>query len=329
MIKSKALSLTLSAALIASMAGLAGCGNTNDGNTTKTNNISTKNNGRIGVRNQNDNGAGHDLTNLKYSRTLSAKVSKVKGVRDAHVFVTKNNAYVSLSLEGQQDGTNGRMNSMSRRGTGTNGRTDGLYGTSGTGAAGLLRGMTGTRGTTGNNTGLGANGNYGTYGTYGTGGYGTNGYRTGGYGVRGFDSGMNNSGMLTPSRSGYSTMNTGNTDNTGLMNSVPEHIRKQISSKVQKTVPSCQQVYVSADNDFYNHSSRYSTDNSLTGAGRDITNAVGNTVGMAASDLGSFINRLFPLNTNGRGMMNRNGVTPYNRDGGMMNKDGMFNRTTR
>lgn len=323
MIKSKALSLTLSAALIASMAGLAGCGTAN---TTKTNNISTKNNGRIGVRNLADNGARHDLTNLKYSRTLSAKVSKVKGVRDAHVFVTKNNAYVALSLDGHQDGTNGRMNSMSTRGTGTNGRTDGVYGTSGTGAAGLLRGMTGTRGTMDNNTGLGANGNYGTYGTYGTGGYGTNGNRTGGYGVRGFDRGMNNSGMLTPSRSGYSMMNTGT---TGMMNSVPEHIRQEISSKVQKTVPSCQQVYVSADNDFYNHSTRYSTDGSLTGTGRSITNAVGNTVGVAASDLGSFINRLFPLNMKGRGMMNRDGVTPYNRDGGIMHKDGMFNRTTR
>lgn len=329
MIKSKALSLTLSAALIASMAGLAGCGNTNDGN-MKTNNISTRDNGRIGVRNQDNNGTQHDLTNLKYSRTLSAKVSKVKGVRDAHVFVTKNNAYVALSLDGQQggtnNGTNGRMNSMSHRGTGTNGRTDGVYGTSGTGAAGLLRGMTGPRGNTNNMNGLGTNGNYGTYGTYGTGGYGTNGNRTGGYGVRGFDRGMNNTGMLSPGQSGYSMMNTGT---SGMMNSVPEHIRHEISNKVQKTVPSCQQVYVSADNDFYNHSARYSTDGSLTGVGRSVSNAVGNTVGTAASDLGSFINRLFPLNMTGQGMMNRDGVTPYNRDGGIMQKDGMFNRTTR
>ena len=73
MIKSKALNLTVSTALLLSMAAVAGCGNANDGNTTRTNNVDG---GRIGVNSvRNNQNVGstqqHDLSNLKYSKALS------------------------------------------------------------------------------------------------------------------------------------------------------------------------------------------------------------------------------------------------------------------
>lgn len=75
MIKSKALNLTVSAALLLSMAAVAGCGNANDGNTTRTNNVDG---GRVGVNSvRNNQNVGstqqHDLSNLKYSKALSKK----------------------------------------------------------------------------------------------------------------------------------------------------------------------------------------------------------------------------------------------------------------
>ncbi|KKO54284.1 hypothetical protein XI25_09625 [Paenibacillus sp. DMB20] len=349
MIKSKALSLTLSAALIASVAGLAGCNTANDGNTTRTNNIGTKNNGRIGgnmVRNNNNNDNGtqqHDLTNMKYSRALSAKISKVKGVRDAHVFVTRNNAYVALALDGQNAGTNntqnngmystnnGRMNGMAYRGTGTNGRTDGLYGTSGTGTAGLLRGMSDPTGTLDNDTGLGRNAGYGTFGVRG--------YSNGGFNNNGFDTmggTTNRTGLMgTNGVNGdrYGMMNNGGNGNLNNVNNVPDDIRQTISSKVRKTVPNCDQVYVSADTDFYNHSAGYANNNN-NGNGNRNGNGNGNdngviadTVGEATRDFGVFINRLFPLNIGGRnGILNNDGVNRNNRDGNMFdNNDGLFN----
>ncbi|NMO95244.1 YhcN/YlaJ family sporulation lipoprotein [Paenibacillus lemnae] len=322
--KSKAaLSLTLSAALIASMAGLAGCGNTNDGNTTKAHNISTKNNGRIGkshvLNNRNDRSGmqQHDLSNLKYSRVLSNKISKVKGVGNAHVFVSKNNAYVALSLDNQKNtgtsnmnpgnGMDGRTNTMSNRGRiggmGTNGRSDGLYGASGTGSAGLLRGMSDPRGNLDNNTGLGRSAGYGSYGSSR---YNTMGDNSGDNGI------MGNNGATIGNRGRYGTLNNNAGTDMNNENSVPSDIREMINSKIQKTVPNCDQVYVSADSGFYDHSAGYANDNTGNVTGTN-ANRDGNIVGNMTEDLGAFINRIFPL---GRG----NGIMHNS-----TNRDGMFN----
>ncbi|SMF89408.1 hypothetical protein SAMN05661091_4637 [Paenibacillus uliginis N3/975] len=353
MIKSKALSLTLSAAMIVSIAGLAGCG-TPAGNTTRTNNITTKNTGRTGVNmfgtnntrtnnlgTNNYNGTQHDLTNLKYSPTLSSKVSKVKGVRDAHVFVANNKAYVALSLDNQHR-TDGNMTGMSTGRTGpmstygtTRNRNDGAYGTTGSGSMGLLRGLTnptrtypsrtnpsamhpsGTNstGTLDNNTGLGRTTGNGTFGVRGYNTMGPN--RTGLMGTNGTDGTTGRYGMMNDT-----------TGNGGMMNgnSVPKDVRESVSSKVRKTVPSCDQVYVSADSDFYNQSTGYAGNNvdgnrNGNGNGNGYVGNVAEATGDITRDIGAYINRIFPLNVN-----NRNGNMFNN------NNDGLFdnnNRTNR
>ncbi|WP_054956207.1 hypothetical protein [Paenibacillus dakarensis] len=336
MIKSKALSLTLSAAMIASLAGLVGCGYNTNGNTTRTHNVGMNNNGRMDgnllrnnsygrtdgnmLRNNNNNNVGtqHDLTNVKYSKTLSEKISRVKGVRDAHVFVTKNNAYVSLSLDGQtknhvtNPNTTSNMRSMGTDGTtlGMNGRYDGMYGNSVTGG-GLLRGMSDPRGTLDNNTGLGT--------SAGTGRFGVSGNTMRGTGLMG----MNNTGTLNRTDGRFGTMNNQSAnDNVNTVNSVPKHVRDEVSTKIRKTLPNVKEVYCSSDTGFYEHARGYSGNNIGGGAGNRDGNIVGNTIGTLGHDLGAWINRLFPLgndgmNTYGTGHPNRVNDNGYN--------DGLFN----
>ncbi|MGG3506897.1 YhcN/YlaJ family sporulation lipoprotein [Paenibacillus lautus] len=201
MIKSKALNLTVSTALLLSMAAVAGCGNANDGNTTRTKNVDG---GRIGVNsvrnNQNVRSTQqHDLTNLKYSKTLSKKVSDISGLGTAHVFVTNRNAYVSLSREGMNtnntnntNNINGHVTGMSTganratdrtmTGTNTTNVRNRTFGTSSTGSVGLLRGMANdTRRAVDNTTGLGRtadNRGFGVNGTTTRGGFGGSNYNT-------------------------------------------------------------------------------------------------------------------------------------------------------
>ncbi|WP_127589564.1 YhcN/YlaJ family sporulation lipoprotein [Paenibacillus lautus] len=330
MIKSKALNLTVSTALLLSMAAVAGCGNANDGNTTRTNNVDS---GRIGVNsvrnNQNVRSTQqHDLTNLKYSKTLSRKVSDISGLGTAHVFVTNRNAYVSLSRDGMNtNNINGHVTGMSTRAnratdgtmTGTN-RTNvrnRTFGTSGTGSVGLLRGMANdTRravdNTTGLGTGLGRNADtrgFGVNGTTTNGGFGgsnyntLNGTRTNGLmGTNG--TGTNNlNGTNGTTNNTY--MGTGingvpygtNNNNMGMMSNnreeVPQHVRQEITSKIRKTAPHISQVYVSTDEGFYQHANRFGTDGNAA-----------NTVGTLSRDFGTWINRVFPLNLGGRDGMN-------------------------
>lgn len=334
MIKSKALNLTVSTALLLSMAAVAGCGNANDGNTTRTNNVDS---GRIGVNSvRNNQNAGstqqHDLTNLKYSKTLSKKVSDISGLGTAHVFVTNRNAYVSLSREGMNtnntNNINGRVTGMStganraadRTLTGTkttNGRNR-TFGTSGTGSVGLLQGMANdTRravdNTTGLGTGLGRNADnrgFGVNGTTTNGGFGgsnyntLNGTRTNG--LMGTNGTRTNNLNGTNGTTNDTFMGTGingvpygtfNNNNMGIMSNnreeVPQHVRQEITSKIRKTAPHISQVYVSTDEDFYQHANRFGTDGNAA-----------NTVGTLTRDFGTWINRVFPLNLGGRDGMN-------------------------
>ncbi|MGG1876311.1 YhcN/YlaJ family sporulation lipoprotein [Paenibacillus cisolokensis] len=225
MIKSKALHLTVSTALLLSMAVVAGCGNT-DGNGTQMHNAG--NQGRVGVNN-NTRGmtAGqHDLTNLKYSRQLSEKVSDISGVGPAHVFVTNRSAYVALSLNNQDTGT-----------------------------------------------GLGTRAGNGLMGTNGARGNGLMGTRT-----------------------------NGTANNMGTQHQVPDHVRQEITTKIQKTAPHIKQVYITSDPDFYQHSARYANNNRLE-----------NTTGTLAHDFESWINRVFP--------MNANDADEYRAKGGLIHND--------
>ena len=122
--------------------------------------------------------------------------------------------------------------------------------------------------------------------------------------------------------------NTNGTGNTANQNSVPKDIRDTINSKIQKTLPSVDQVYVSSDAGFYEHASGYATRNGNVRGNRD-GNVVTNTVKNLGNDFGAWINRLFPLNVNGRdGMRINSGGNGTSRDGGLFNnngyKDGLF-----
>lgn len=359
MIKSKALSLTLSAAMIVSVAGLAGCGNSKDTNTTRTHNISTKNNGRIGgnmLHNySNNNGTQHDLSNVKYSKTLSEKISKIKGVRGAHVFVTDNNAYVSLSLHSQSknhvtnpnttsnmrsmstdklDGTSYGMNGSTTGADGMTGRNDGLYGNSGTGSVGLMRGMTdGIRSNNMDGTGTGT-GRLGVRG-YSNGGFGGSGYNTMGDGTNGTGL-MGTNGIRkmggTDGRYGMMSNNSMGSRNTSYENSVPKHIRTEISNKIHKSVPNVKEVYVSSDAGFYEHSTRYSGKN-INGKGNNNNgngytdgdgNVVTNTVGDISHGLSSWVNRIFPLNMGEHDGVRTNN-TNYRNNNNNQNNNGIFN----
>ncbi|OME93046.1 MULTISPECIES: YhcN/YlaJ family sporulation lipoprotein [Paenibacillus] len=202
MIKSKALNLTVSTALLLSMAAVAGCGNTTDGKTTRTQSVDG---GRVGVKSVRNNNLHvrstqqHDLTNLKYSKTLSKKVSDL-GVGTAHVFVTNHNAYVSLSKDGAHtNNIDGHVTGMSTPNRYTDGRTttgmnrtnvrNRTFGTSSTGSVGLLNNMArGTERVVGkttraveNTTGLGRtadNRGFGVNGTTTHGGFGGSNYNT-------------------------------------------------------------------------------------------------------------------------------------------------------
>ncbi len=362
MIKSKALNLTVSAALLLSMAAVAGCGNANDGNTTRTNNVDG---GRVGVKSVRNNNLHvrntqqHDLTNLKYSKTLSKKVSDISGVGPAHVFVTNHTAYVSLSKDGANTNSiDGHVTGLSTPNRYTDGRTttgmnrtnvrNRTFGTSSTGSVGLLNNMArGTErvvgnttraventtglGRTADNRGFGVNGttthggfggsNYNTLnGTRTNGLMGTNGTRTDGLmGTRtdGFMGGtrtdglMGTDGLRTNSLTGTrgttnnTYMGTGingvpygtyNNNNMGMMSTreeVPQHVHNEITNKIRKTAPHISQVYVSADEGFYQHARRFGTD------GR-----AANTVGTLSRDFGTWINRVFPLHVGGRDGMN-------------------------
>ncbi|WP_339295846.1 YhcN/YlaJ family sporulation lipoprotein [Paenibacillus sp. FSL W7-1279] len=323
MIKSKALNLTVSTALLLSMAAVAGCGNANDGNTTRTNNVDS---GRIGVNSERNNQnvrstQQHDLTNLKYSKTLSKKVSDISGLGTAHVFVTNRNAYVSLSRDGMNtNNINGRVTGMSTganratdrtlTGTNTTNVRNRTFGTSGTGSVGLLQGMANdTRravdNTTGLGTGLGRNADnrgFGVNGTTTNGGFGgsnyntLNGTRTNGLmGTNGTNGTTNDTHMGTGINGvPYGTYNN---NNMGIMSNnreeVPQHVRQEITSKIRKTAPHISQVYVSTDEDFYQHANRFGTDGNAA-----------NTVGTLTRDFGTWINRVFPLNLGGRDGMN-------------------------
>ncbi len=322
MIKSKALNLTVSTALLLSMAAVAGCGNANDGNTTRTNNVDS---GRIGMNsvrnNQNVRSTQqHDLTNLKYSKTLSRKVSDISGLGTAHVFVTNRNAYVSLSRDGMNtNNINGRVTGMSTganraadrtlTGANTTNVRNRTFGTSGTGSVGLLQGMANdTRravdNTTGLGTGLGRNADnrgFGVNGTTTNGGFGGSNYNT-------LNGTRTNGLMGTNGTTNDTHMGTGingvpygtyNNNNMGIMNNnreeVPQHVRQEITSKIRKTAPHISQVYVSTDEDFYQHANRFGSDGNAA-----------NTVGTLTRDFGTWINRVFPLNLGGRDGMNDN-----------------------
>ncbi|WP_433943943.1 YhcN/YlaJ family sporulation lipoprotein [Paenibacillus sp. SN-8-1] len=159
----KVVSLTLSAALIAGMVGITGCGKNPNNNNFRTQNAKTGNRYDL-------NSVQHSrITGLKYSPALSNKVSELSQVRTAQVLVTDRDAYVAVTLHGPH-GTSGAGYSAKSvsPAPGTRTGSDGLsHGIGRSGVAGSL--LDAARGGTYGSSGTGGTRTYGTYGADGRG----------------------------------------------------------------------------------------------------------------------------------------------------------------
>lgn len=187
----KVVSLSLSATLLAGMVGITGCGTRTDNNNMRSQGVRNNTQGNYDVNSLRDgnrnftrslgNGQSERINSLKYSPALSNKVSQLREVQSAHVVVTDRDAYVAVTLHGNQHGRaigpgRGMTTNYGATGYGTTNVLDGnTRGAVNYGTAGNMMGY-GTR----NGTGIGTG--YGT--SYGTTGYGTT-SRTPSYGTTG------------------------------------------------------------------------------------------------------------------------------------------------
>ncbi|MFM9280077.1 YhcN/YlaJ family sporulation lipoprotein [Paenibacillus jiagnxiensis] len=320
----KVITLSVSAALIASMFGIAGCGYRDNGNGVRTQNIrygvtDTNRVNRFGVnstdmRNRlNPNAVGNrNLDNMRYSAELSRRISEMKGIRNATVLVNDNSAYVAVSQEGQR-GTNTSMRERAtdlgnmgvRSITGTTGTT-GITGTTGTRAPYTTSGI--APGLTGNNYGTAprrsvADDN-GLNGTSGTGTLGlmrgmvNNTNRNGYNGImNGTDTGAytgRNTTGIRPYSTGIGTDGrglgtaTGRGTTTGTGTALPSSVRNKVANKVKQYAPHIQKVYVSNDPDFVTR---------MGGYARDLGN--GHPFSRMSHDFRMLTDRLFPTGTTG------------------------------
>lgn len=304
----KLVRLTLSAALIAGMVSVTGCGTTRDNNAMNTKSLRNHTTRNYNVnslqpRTNLHNAQNRKMSTMKHDATLSNKVAQLADVQTAHVIVTDRDAYVAVTLHNQKGGnTNisklGTLSNGSRNVGSPNGATTGI--------------MSPNRNTT-----YGTNMNYGTgYGTnnYGT-GVGTNGmnnYGTGG-GVR--TEGMNGFGSSAYSTNNYGTMyrpdrgtnygaygtSTGTDRNLnnvgGAVDNVPQKVKDEISRIIKKTDTKIQNVHVSNHPEFVSNVGGYVTQSR---GGTMLNNAVG--------DFEKMVERIFPSRTGT--MTGPNGYSP-------------------
>lgn len=351
--KSKIVNLSLSAALLASVIGIAGCGDGTAKNNVRTQSVRNNNNRNYDVNSLPNgnrlfsrsagNGQDQRIRSLRYSPALSNKVAQLGDVQTAHVVVTDRDAYVAVTLHGNNNAatgnTAGRTNTYGMRSTGIGTGTTNLggpygagYGTRGAYDNGLGRGLTGPNGagglfgTRGNNLfGMGGTNTTGTgtpgYGTAGNGpaGYGTTGYGTTGTGT--MYNGAGNMGMSSVNR-GTTIYGTGTRSGVGtydgvggagrfnvngaVTDNVPQDVKDRIAHVVKQTAPHIRNVYVSGNPDFVTSMGNYATQ---TRGGGTLNNVIG--------DFQTLINRIFPGRTGT--MTGPNGYTPTGPNAGMGN----------
>lgn len=317
----KIISLTISAALLASMATLTGCGTADRNARTNTTRYNVQNTrpldgvnrdgvdgvNRFGARtngmnvaplNTNTNVTGHPVRNLQVDRNLSKRISELPDVKSATVLVGERNAYVAVSLKDQTNGT-------AIGAPGVNGTDVGAPGVTGTERYRNAPGVNDVNGTRGNFTtgttapGMtdnGVTGNRtparrgdGLYGTMGTGSYGmirglTDGNRTDGNRMDGT--------TLDGSRTAYEP------------SAMTDAVKSRIANKVKQFAPSIQQVYVSANPDFVKHSTDFA---------RSVQS--GHPVKGLSTQLVDTIQRVFPAPAAGtnRPLLNTPPTGPQNR----------------
>ncbi|MCJ8013882.1 YhcN/YlaJ family sporulation lipoprotein [Paenibacillus sp. KQZ6P-2] len=316
MMRSKAITLSVSAALLASMA--TGCGTPANTNVS-TKNVNTKGYGTTGqinvnslngkVSTYNTDGTKQNVNNLTSAQHLADKVAALKEVRTANVLRSGNNAYVAVTLESPTTGQTGT------KGTGTTGTTST---TSTTGNYGITSTNKNYRTSSFGTTNNSSFNNYSTsttptsknnpalYGTMGTGSYGVMRGVTG-TGTTGTPTtpstytGMSTSnvnhmhGYTTSSgepitkSNGYNatTPGTAGTNETlsqhNAQYNVSADIKNKISDVIKKADPSVTNVYVSANPDVVQHVNNYVAEVKK-----------GNPVGGAVNELSSMFNRMVP-----------------------------------
>lgn len=340
----KVVNLSLSAALLAGVALVAGCGYGNDNNNVRTQSLRGNNrNYDVNSLNQGNrlfsrsagNGQDQRIRSLRYSPALSNKVAQLRDVQTAHVVVTDRDAYVGVTLHGNT--TTGRTtaygmqrpNGIGLGTTNVGGPYGGDYGTRGTGDNGLARGI----GRTGTGDGLfGRNGLFGAdnYARSGNGtmlGTGTTGNRFGSMYPGG---GMGMSSVNRGTGTGTSTYGTGT--NNGMMNNTPsgytpgngalgagtdnvsQDVKNRIEAAIKQTAPHIRNVYVSGDSDFVSRIGDYGTQS-----------RGGGTLNNFISDFETMINRVFPGRTGT--MTGPNGYAPTGPNAGMGNGTGTMGTT--
>ncbi|MET3850757.1 YhcN/YlaJ family sporulation lipoprotein [Paenibacillus sp. OAE614] len=333
MLRSKAISLSVSAALLVSMAGVAGCTTKEPANT----NIRTKNvidgngrTGRIGVNSLRENGlispkgytyntnstnngnaaTTHNLTNAQLSQKLSDKVAAMKEVKSANVLVAGDTAYVAVSLRDTASNTGGNTggNMGAKSFSGTHNMMNGSsFNNAGMGngssfnnrsKSGTVR--NGVRGSAPN--AAAAHHNIRNYSSKGASITGNNGYNMTTYGTAGTtDNGVGtNNGMGTGNAMG----STGN--RTGLMgaggysdyrnDTITSDIKDRIANTIKSTDNTIKNVYVSANPGFVQGLANLAAQ---TQGGHPIKGLM--------SDLSTMVERIFPMNAG-----NGNRTTNYN-----------------
>ncbi|MDY8025639.1 YhcN/YlaJ family sporulation lipoprotein [Paenibacillus polymyxa] len=313
----KVISFTISAALLASMAALTGCGNADHNvrtNSTRYNAQSThqmdgvnrngmdgvnrfgvKSNGMDGMSlNENGNRTGHPVRNLQVDRNLSKRISEMPDVKSATVLVGERHAYVAVSLKDQANGTGVGAPSIdgtpSANSIGRNGNVPSVNGVNGT------RGNRTTDTTTPGMTDNGVTGNGtparrddGLFGTMGTGSYGM---------LRGLtdnNQAGNGNNTIEGARTAYEPSDA---------------VKSRIANKVKQFAPSIEQVYVSANPDFVKQAT-------------DFTHSVqnGHPIKGLSNEMVDVIERVFPTPAAGtnRPMENTAPTRPQNHTPAPMN----------
>ena len=337
----KVVNLSLSAALLAGVALVAGCGNGTDNNNVRTHNmrgnhrnydVNSLNEGNRLFSRSAGNGQDERIRSLRYSPALSNKVAQLRDVQTAHVVVTDRDAYVGVTLHGNT--TTGRTtaygmqrpNGIGLGTTNVGGPYGADYGTRGAGDNGFARGNGRTGGLfdlgrgglfgADNNVNRGGNGSMLGTGTTGNrfgsgGGMGMSSVNRGtGTGASAYGTGTNN-GTMNNTPSGFTTGNGAlgaGTDN------VSQDVKNRIEAAIKQTAPHIRNVYVSGDADFVSRIGDYGTQ---TRGGGTLNNFI--------SDFETMINRVFPGRTGT--MTGPNGYAPTGPNAGMGNGTGTMGTT--
>lgn len=241
----KSIGLSVSAALLLGMVGIAGCG----GNNTAGNyGVRSVHDGRIndGVRGLQDGRLnvnsvrGHVIDRLDLDQKLADRVAAMKDVRTANVLTAGRSAYVAVTLE---NNATGGMRAKGVNGLGAN----------------MMPGSTGygTGNGTGYGTGVGTH--YPTRGSSMPGAVANNNRSLTGTGAAIPGTGM---GAALPNPAGRGGFFGGNGVNTGITaTSVQDTLSKEVKTKiadvVKKNAPGIDRVYVSANADFVQRVNSY------------------------------------------------------------------------